>query len=172
MRTKTLIFLLFLFVLSFSAGAMADPVTGPYAGFSLYAINSAGQTSNCAETWILPNNTPYDNSSPFPIYRNFTMGNTCSQGTWIVDEIAFPGGFGGGFFMYGGAFDLFGATLWGVSSQGNIQFEKGQFALTDEFDYEHFTLDIHEASEPSSAALLGVALALFVGWRMRKGSIA
>lgn len=169
MRTKTVIFLLVLFVLSSTVGAMAYPVTGPYAGFSLYAINSAGQTSGCARTWILPNNAAFDQNSYPPTYLNLTVTDTCSQTTQVFDEIVFPYN---GFFMNEGAVDLFGPMLWGVSAQGNIQFEKGQFALTDEFDYEHFKLDIHEASEPSSAALLGLAVASFVGWRMRKGSIA
>jgi hypothetical protein len=168
MRAKTLAFLLSFFVLLFTVDAMADSVTGPYAGFNLYGISPSGQTADCGWTWILPNNTPFDQSSFNPTFKDFTVSDTCGQFTEHFDEITFTYG---GFFINQGAIDLFGPALWELNPQGNFQFEKGQFALEDEFDYAHFTLDIHEASEPSSAAMLGVAFAFLIGWQMRKRHI-
>ena len=168
MRTKSLFLLLSFFVLVSAADALGNAVAGPYAGFSLYSISSSGQVSDCATAWILPNDAPY--SSPFPIYQNVSAGSTCNQNRWVIDEIAFPDQ-GGGFFMNGGSPDLFGPVLWVGNSQLNIQFLKGQFELEDEFDYEHFLLDIHEAPEPSSAALLSVGFVIFISRQMRKRSV-
>jgi hypothetical protein len=148
--------LVLVFVLLFNSAAFAD-----YVGFTYREVNNP-----CGVTWILPNNAPPDFFYPFndpisgfPQYNNVPAGSTCAPGTvgYFSNIIFFRGGGGGiGFNDFG--IGLFGPQLF-TQSGTNISFLIGVFQLTDEFNFQHFLIDIHVAPEPGIVALLIAGLA-------------
>ena len=154
-------------VLIFSSAAFAD-----YVGFTFTRLNAP-----CGVTWILPNNAPpdffypfNDSISGFPQYNNVPTASTCAPGTvGELSNIIFFRGGGGGIAFNDFAVDLFGPQLF-TQSGTNISFLIGVFELTDEFDFQHFLIDIHVAPEPATLVLVMVGLvglAAFGGSRLR-----
>jgi hypothetical protein len=155
----------FLFVLLFNSVAFAD-----FVGFTFIQVGAA-----CGLTWILPNNAPPDFFYPFneptgyPGYSNVSAASTCVSGSGgVFSNIVFPASGGIGFNDF--AVDLFGPQLFAQSGT-SISFLIGTFQLADEFNFQHFLIDIHVAPEPATLVLVIVGLVALGGLRMRRDAI-